>query len=88
MPSQAVEVINEVGLHATPLAQFVAKARGFADTTIRVRHGEREADGKSLIGMLTLAALKGAVIEITTDGPHADDALTTLANLVRTGFKR
>ncbi len=86
MPSQSVEVVNEVGLHATPLAQFVAKARAFADTTIRVRHGEREADGKSLIGLLTLEALKGAVIDITTEGPQADDALAVLTELVRSGF--
>lgn len=87
MPSQAVEVVNEVGLHATPLAQFVAKARAFPETTIRVRRGAREADGKSLIGMLTLEALKGTTIEIVTSGPQAEDALTVLANLVASGFR-
>ena len=88
MPSQPVEVINEVGLHATPLAQFVSQARAFPETTIRVRRGEREADGKSLIGMLSLEALKGTVIEITTDGPDADDALAALAAMVAGGFQR
>jgi phosphotransferase system HPr (HPr) family protein len=87
MPSQRVEVINEVGLHATPLAQFVAKARAFPETTIRVRHGERVVDGKSLIGLLTLEALKGATIEITTEGPGADDALAVLSGLVTSGFR-
>ena len=82
MPSQSVTVVNEVGLHATPLAQFVTKARAYKDTTIRVRRGERDADAKSLIGMLTLEALKGATIDITTDGPQADEALAELVNLV------
>jgi phosphocarrier protein len=86
MPSQCVEVINDVGLHATPLAQFVTKARGFAETTIRVRRGDRDADGKSLVGMLTLEALQGTTIEITTDGAGADDALQALVALVAGGF--
>ncbi|HEY3418870.1 MAG TPA: HPr family phosphocarrier protein [Armatimonadota bacterium] len=87
MPSQSVEVVNEVGLHATPLAQFVTKARSFPETSIRVRHGERAADGKSLIGLLTLEALKGAVIEITTEGPQAEEALAVLIGLVAGGFQ-
>lgn len=87
MPSQTVEVVNEVGLHATPLAQFVAKARSFPDTTIRVRRGDREVDGKGLIGLLSLEALKGTEIEITTDGPQADEALDALVQLVTGGFQ-
>ncbi len=86
MPSQSVEVVNEVGLHATPLAQFVTKARSFPETVIRVRRNEREADGKSLIGLLGLEALKGTVIEITTDGPRANEALGALVSLVAGGF--
>jgi len=86
MPSQQVEVINNVGLHATPLALFVSKARTFSETTIRVRRGEREADGKSLIGLLTLEALKGTTIEIRTEGPQAEEALRSLAEMVASGF--
>jgi len=86
MPSQCVEIINNVGLHATPLAMFVSKARTYTETTIRVRCGEREADGKSLIGLLTLEALKGATIEITTEGAQADEALQALVTLVSSGF--
>ena len=86
MPSSSVEVINAVGLHATPLAQFVSLARSFAETTIRVRCGEREADGKSLFGMLALEALKGTIIEITTDGLQAGEALQALTALVESGF--
>lgn len=86
MATQSVQVINDVGLHATPLAQFVAKARSFPETTIRVRHGEREVDGKGLIGMLSLEALQGSTIEITTEGPQADEALAALVHLVASGF--
>ena len=86
MPAQTVEVINEVGLHATPLAQFVTAARSFPETTIRVRLNAREADGKSLIGLLALEALKGTVIEIAADGPRAEEALATRAGMVAAGF--
>lgn len=88
MPSRSVEVINDVGLHATPLAQLVTLARSFTDTTIRIRHGEKEADGKSLFGLLALEALQGTVIEITTEGPHAEEALQSLASLIASGFQR
>ena len=86
MPAQSVQIVNEVGLHATPLAQFVSKARAFPETSIRVRHGEREADAKSLIGMLALEALQGTTITIETDGPAADEALAELVALVAGGF--
>lgn len=87
MPSQSVHVTNEHGLHATPLAQFVTLARSFAETSIRVHHNDKSADGKSLTGMLTLRVDQGAHIEITTDGPHAEDALTALVELVETGLR-
>jgi phosphotransferase system HPr (HPr) family protein len=79
--------MNEVGLHATPLSQFVTRARSFPETTIRVRCGAREAEGKGLISMLGLEALQGTTIEITTDGPQADEALLALTTLVAGGFK-
>ncbi len=87
MPSRSVEVINDVGLHATPLAQLVTLARSFTETTIRIRHGEKEADAKSLFGLLALEALKGTVIEITTDGPRAEEAVQALSSLVESGFQ-
>ena len=87
MPSQQVEVVNDVGLHATPLALFVSKARTYPETTIRVSRDGRQADGKSLIGLLTLEALKGTTIEITTEGPQAEEALQALAEMVASGFK-
>lgn len=86
MPQQQVEVVNEIGLHATPLAQFVTVARAYTATTVRVRVGEREVDGKGLISMLALQALKGTTIEIYTEGPAADEALAELIALVASGF--
>jgi phosphocarrier protein len=86
MPARAVTVVNEIGLHATPLARFVTQARAFPTTTIAVRLGERQADAKGLISMLTLEALKGTSIEITTEGPQANEALDALVALVASGF--
>lgn len=88
MPQQTVEVVNEIGLHASPLAQFVTAARAYSATTVRVRVGEREADGKGLISMLTLQALKGTIIEICTEGSEAEEALAELTSLVASGFER
>jgi len=85
MPTQSVLITHAVGLHATPLAQFVSKARAFPDTTVRVRRGEREADGKGLISMLGLEALNGTTIDIITDGPHAEEVLALLVALVSKG---
>lgn len=85
MPTQSVTVMHAVGLHATPLACFVSTARSFPDTSIRVRHGAREADGKGLISMLALEALQGTTIEISTDGAQADEALAMLVALVASG---
>ena len=82
MPTQSVVVVNAVGLHATPLARFVSTARAYPETTIRVRCGAREADGKGLISMLGLEALQGTTIEITTEGSQADEALSALVALV------
>lgn len=87
MPSHSVQIVNEVGFHATPASRFVTLARSFPETTIRVRLGEREVDGKGLIGLMTLEALQGTVVEITTEGLRADEALAALVKLIARGFE-
>ena len=84
MPSQTLEVISKPGLHMTPVGQFVSMARAFPETAVRVRRDEREADGKSVVGMMALEALEGTVIEIVTEGPRADQVLHELIELLVT----
>lgn len=80
-----VVVPNTLGLHARAAARFVQTAARFA-AQIRVSRGGRTVDGKSLMGVLLLAASQGSMLEIEADGPDADAALDALAALVATGF--
>lgn len=81
MASIAVTIVDEVGLHARPAAQFVRLAKTFASRIV-VRKGDREADAKSILRVLTLEAQQGDVIEIEADGPDADEAVRRLHDLV------
>ena len=85
MTTQDVTIVNALGLHARAAARFVQLAGRFK-AKVRVSRDGRHVDGKSIMGILLLAAAKGAVITITTDGIDEGDALQSLAALVKTGF--
>jgi phosphotransferase system HPr (HPr) family protein len=78
---RTVTVIHRQGLHARPAALFVQLAKMFA-SRITVKKGRKIVDGKSIMGLLTLAAGRGARIAIVADGPDAADALERLVALV------
>ena len=69
------------GLHARPAAVFVQVANRFK-CKICVRKGRHQVDGKSIMGLLTLAAEKGCRLEIIADGPDAQEALEALQYLL------
>jgi phosphocarrier protein len=83
--SRSVTVSNELGLHARAAARFVHVATRF-DAQIRVGHGTRMMDGKSIMGILLLAAARGTMITITADGIDEGAAIDALSKLVETGF--
>ena len=85
MTSCAVLVTNPLGLHARAAARFVHTASAFA-SSIRIGRDGRETDGKSIMGILLLAAARGTQLTITTDGPDEADALDALCALVRSGL--
>ncbi len=85
MPETTLTVHHEVGLHARPAAQFVKSAQRFA-SNIRVTHGEREANAKSILSVLTLGVEQGAVITIHAEGADAPEALAALTALVESNF--
>jgi phosphocarrier protein HPr len=85
MTSQSVTVVNERGMHARAAAKFVHLATRFSSRVRVARHG-REMDGKSIMGILLLAAARGTIITISADGADEDDAVHALAALVETGF--
>jgi phosphocarrier protein len=80
-----VPIVNDLGLHARAAAKFVPAAGRFA-ARIRVARAGREMDGKSIMGLLLLAAARGSSITITADGPDESDALAALCALVERGF--
>lgn len=79
------QIVNRLGLHARPAMAFVDCAGGFS-ASIRVRKGDTEVDGKSIMQMMMLAATRGSTLEITAEGEDAEPALEALAQLVADGF--
>ena len=78
-------VPNPLGLHARAAARFVQAAARFT-SQIRVTRGGQTVDGKSLMGVLLLAAARGSRLDIEADGADAAAAVEALAALVEAGF--
>jgi phosphocarrier protein len=85
MTSRTVTIVNPLGLHARAAARFVHTASGFR-ARVRVGKGDREMDGKSIMGLLLLSASKGTVLKLSADGPDETDAIAALCALVERGF--
>ena len=85
MTSRSVEVINQLGVHARAAAKFVHVASRF-EAQVRVARSGREIDGKSILGILLLAAARGTTIVISADGADEQAALEALSALVESGF--
>jgi phosphocarrier protein HPr len=78
---RAVVIQNTYGLHARPAAEFVKAAHAF-ESDIRVRKEDLEVNGKSIMGMMMLAAERGAEIVIRAAGADAETAVDALCALV------
>jgi phosphocarrier protein len=85
MTSCAVTIVNPLGLHARAAARFVHMASAFS-ARIRVARGARDMDGKSIMGLLLLAAAQGTVVTISATGVDEAQAIAALAALVERGF--
>lgn len=85
MTSRAVTVVNPLGLHARAAAKFVHVATTF-DSQITVGRKSKVMDGKSIMGILLLAAARGTILTITADGPDEQPAIDALVQLVESGF--
>jgi phosphocarrier protein len=86
MVTRRVEITNQLGLHARAAARFVHAASLYA-SRVRVGRGDRMMDGKSIMGLLLLAAGCGAVVTITAEGEDEAAALDALCALVERGFE-
>jgi phosphocarrier protein len=80
-----VELVNRLGLHARAASKFVQEASRFV-AEIRVRHNDEEVNGKSILGLLLLAAPFGSRLVITAEGEDAAEALAALEKLVADRF--
>ncbi|MGH7557302.1 MAG: HPr family phosphocarrier protein [Gemmatimonadota bacterium] len=80
-----IQIRNRLGLHARPAAQFVRCATRFASDVFVSRDGI-EVNGKSIMGVMMLAAEQGAEIRIRAEGADAENAVSELADLIEQGF--
>jgi phosphocarrier protein HPr len=78
-------IVNSLGLHARPAAEFVKVANRF-QAHITVKKDDLEVNGKSIVGMMMLAAECGSSLLIRADGDDAEAAVTALLALVAAGF--
>jgi len=85
MPRKEVTIVNKLGLHARAAAKLVTAASGFG-AEIKLRRGEREVNGKSIMGVMMLAASQGTQVELQADGDDADAALVALEQLIADRF--
>jgi phosphocarrier protein len=85
MTSRSVTVVNQLGMHARAAAKFVHLATQF-EARVLVAREMRQMDGKSIMGILLLAAACGSSLTITADGPDERAAVDALADLVQSGF--
>ena len=83
--SREVTIVNRLGLHARPAAEFVKVSSTFV-STIFVAKGELEVNGKSIMGVMMLAAEAGAVLRIRAAGEDSKDAVDALCVLVSDQF--
>lgn len=85
MQKQTVTIINKLGLHARAAAKLVRLASSF-DSEIQVKREKREANGKSIMGVMLLAASKGTQIELIVSGSDEETAISELAGLINNRF--
>ncbi len=80
-----VPIVNRLGLHARPAAMFVRIASRFRSEIWVAKEGE-EVNGKSIMGLMMLAAGQGSKLRIRCEGPDADKAIAELEELVNAKF--
>jgi phosphocarrier protein HPr len=88
-PAQKLEkeltIVNRLGLHARPAAMFVRIASRYRSDIWVSKEGE-EVNGKSIMGLMMLAAGQGSKLRIRCEGPDADKAMEELEELIKAGF--
>lgn len=86
MIERQVQIVNKLGLHARPAAEIVKTAAKF-QSNITLTRDDLEVNGKSIMGVMMLAAEFGSTITLRADGPDEDQAIEALAALVASKFR-
>jgi phosphocarrier protein HPr len=85
MPERTVQIVNKAGLHARPAAEIVKLAARYT-SDITVMRDELEVNGKSIMGVMMLAAECGSTLQLKAEGPDASEALDALSKLFESKF--
>lgn len=85
MLSRNFMIVNRLGLHARAAAQFVQTASKFS-AEVTLKKDDVEVNGKSIMGILLLAAPKGTEVSVAVDGSDEEQAMTVIAELIEDGF--
>ncbi len=85
MKTEKTEVVNRLGIHARPAAQIV-KAASLFDCSVTLTVDGESVNAKSIMGVMTLAACRGSIIEVTVDGDDENEALQSITEIIRNGF--
>ena len=85
MLRRTVTIVNKLGLHARAAAKFVQVASGF-NSEININFAGKEVSGKSIMGVMMLAAGKGCDIDIIASGTDEDDAINAMEQLIQNRF--
>ncbi|MDH5387090.1 MAG: HPr family phosphocarrier protein [Gammaproteobacteria bacterium] len=83
--SRDIEIINKLGMHARAAAKFVKLASSF-ESQIELERNNRRVNGKSIMGVMMLAASKGSQVTIYADGSDAEESLDQLEQLINNRF--
>ena len=85
MIERSVEIVNQNGIHARPAAEIV-KTAGRFKSQITLAREDLEVNGKSIMGVMMLAAECGATVQLRADGPDAQEAVDALTSLIAGKF--
>jgi len=85
MPELTITINHEAGLHARPASLFVQTAGKFT-SDIQVIHGEKKANAKSILSVLTLGVQQGAELKIIAEGEDEQEAVQELEQLIKSNF--
>ena len=85
MIERSIEIKNKLGLHARAAAKFVHTAARFK-SDLKVRKGDEEVDGKSILGILLLAAGRGSTVVVKANGEDEREALDAVEKLIDAKF--